>query len=1399
MAFDKARKGLADLIGSLQKSVPYAAKHQQNVKVNIENTPVERPNYIAMPKINTEKMDFKANDFNGLFGPLKQARQNPDSFLPTGGWDGASFGEKFAAMSAQAIGTADKVLPKMFNQASRDMGEKAGIIATSVPRLAGVITDSMGLPENTQGKEINDKIARKVALSVEEFTASLVGQPIQRTEEEQKNFTFSDKIVAGISQGIGMAGAVVGITNKVQAVSSLTGLRGFASKYPALLKVLTASEMGAANVLYGQADISQMTEYEGKLKRIGKDFVIGSIFGSLGNIKKLVVAMPAAGALTTTAAYLEGARGEDLAVAAIVGMAMEGTFRAGSVRNPEGVVRKMAAEKMREYGADVTGQSRPEDIKAAYDGLLTKNRTAKDQEVLKRAYEMLTNTKTEVTTPTEKRVGVLSEAVAKISEMVKGKRDGNKYTGDVAAARQIAKIKTEDVATPSDLYARIVDGVKLSPEMQKQVKEYLDAEKVNEMIATGKEDLSVDAFDSVRIKNDRLKIDEAMEPLLFQMETAQAGERIAIPSDAPGVNYEFAASSSTFPKWVPEGLRTRKLFDKVQEMLINGEIPTREGKAKELYDTVIKKVEDQTGLKVNDVKTAEYIFNKLEEVKGFQSDVTEIKQMVLDRLEQDSFNDFVKSPDFQRAMADPELAGMIKDIRDLNKHIDNTLKELTYAEGRTNKNDGAKSEKENVGSKNSEQKSNAEDAKGQQEEAPGYRDTTGSEAQSEKRIPLTTHKEIAKAFEELAADPNSRDVRDESRRLFDDVTEALSRGEIQPESVFRILESDKRLSTEQFARMFHDQVSTAGKELNVLSQLAKRMKASMKTEIEAKLVKAKEAGDKHLIERYEAELKSLERVPDAPDTPWLKIREGFKRVDNIRRGLMVTQVSTTVRNIISQSARTGTMIIDDIQVAMLEAATGHRTTRDAFRRVALDGMAIMKQFTKKGRTELSDYLKTDPLFEEKLLSFTKGEQGATEKVIDKLNTLNRIQETFFRRIVADARISLALERNGITDGNLSKLGPKQLDKIVEEAMEVTFMKTPKAGSFGNAIMNMYQQMPFLSLINAFPRFWMNGLKFLWDYNPTGYSRFFLKANRQAFAKGDYEAYRSIARATTGTAFLAGAFAIRESDSAGDKWYELKVAGKTIDMRPFAPFSTYLFLADNIRAGMGRKVNLNAMDYVQGFLSINRLAGSGLALVDLLRANDLNSFTKIISTVVGAYASSFTVPLKMVKDLIAGFDSEEAYVRYQKIHPLWGPTANNIPYLDQVLPKYPNITAEGYLKNEHPWAKHLTGMNIMEKTWLASEIDRLAIDYQSIYPSTGEKKLDVYVMEEMGSILGATTKALQNEETYITGSDYHKKERILDLLSAARAAGKARAYNKHKDEFIEFERENATKKQEEIRQ
>ena len=47
--------------------------------------------------------------------------------------------------------------------------------------------------------------------------------------------------------------------------------------------------------------------------------------------------------------------------------------------------------------------------------------------------------------------------------------------------------------------------------------------------------------------------------------------------------------------------------------------------------------------------------------------------------------------------------------------------------------------------------------------------------------------------------------------------------------------------------------------------------------------------------------------------------------------------------------------------------------------------------------------------------------------------------------------------------------------------------------------------------------------------------------------------------------LAGAYAFRSSENAGENWYEYKMDnGQTFDMRPFFPAAPYLFVADMMK-------------------------------------------------------------------------------------------------------------------------------------------------------------------------------------------------------------------------------------------
>lgn len=1486
--FESTKKGLFELQSSIAKTQSYAQRYQPRVSVRIENTPLERPNYIPMPKVNIQP---SGEDFSGAFGAFREARQHPEHFLPED-WNKATFGEKMGAGLAEAVHSGGETASKLVRGAVSDFGQ--GFVETQ--KLPVIAANKLGIIGDEKAdalENIIQKERRGVKLTVDEFVSGLIGQKVAYQPGEEPK-TLGEKVVSGIFNGIGAAISIGKLTKGIQAMAATPNLLRFASQYPKWFNFLSTT---AGTVLYGQADTQLLNDYQKRLHVLGRDTIAGGVFGVAGNIKSTLAAIPGVGAISAGLAYLEGARGEDVLTAGIVGSVMEGTFRVGRFREPDTVLRNAAEKTMNEYGGEVTKNTTPREMEMVYQKILKENPKAEDRVKIDRAYQFLSDTKP---TQTPDEANTMKGAIERVVSMVKGERQGNTFTGSPVDARQIARIKPEEVPTPADLYARILE-MKLSPETTARVKEYINAEKVNEMIATGKEKLDIDSFDKLKYQEHKQRIDDAMAEASFYLETAKAGERIAIPSDAPGENYTFMGVKSSFPDWVPSDLRTRKLFDQVQESLYNGEAPTK-GKAKELYDVVMNRVREKAGVDLESVKEAEYVFNKLEEATGFQMKANELRQAIRERLggkeptdgdsvisyvnakgekiitrltkkeleilsdeirtipqapkgesqihldadtptlrevgkevsreefiaghsqakdvfevargEQTPFDKLIEMPRFQELLkTDKEFQDLVSEVEGLNKEIDKTLNDISYAEAEQGRvPEGARgaspdrgpSAKKDTGRENTVPQSDAQNTEGRSKGAEGDSRSSQGEAETSQKVSIKNQREMALEFGKLVTNPDHARVRDTSVRLFKDVSNALAKGEIQPEGVARIIEADPRLSVEKFAEMYREQISEAGRELNVLSQLQKRLKKSMLEQIDAKLEIAKKNNDLFAVKELEKQRNAIERnIPEGELTNWEKIKIGYQTIDNVRRGLMVTQVATTARNVISQTMRTAVTIFDDIQVATLEAITGRRQPRDAYKRVVYDAMAIGHQLTKAGRKNVEDYLKVNKFAEEKLYNQTSGEQGKMGKVVETLNTLNRAQEYFFRNTIFEARMRLLMERKGIDKLEQDSLTPKEWNDVVGEALEVTYSKVPESGTFGSDVLAMYRRMPFLTLLQSFPRFWSNSLKFLYEYNPTGFIKFTTKKNREALARGDYEAYRSVARAVTGTLMLSAALAIRSTDNAGDKWYELKVRGKTIDLRPFAPFSSYLFLAESMRYLAGQKTNLSGMDFLQGIVGINRIAGTGFTIIDLFQSKDWDGFLNGAAKILGSYVSAFTVPFRVLGDFVAGLSDEESILRYQRSsHPLnnlVNPTMNNLPFIRQYLPKYPDLTSDRFLENEHPWLKQLTGLNLMTKTWLAGEIDRLAIPYQSIYPNTGEKKLDLYIMEEMGKILQVQGPSLEKDPAYLSGSDFYKKNAVLDMISESKQVAKMRAMRKHNDDFVEFERKKALDKQGEMGQ
>jgi hypothetical protein len=78
---------------------------------------------------------------------------------------------------------------------------------------------------------------------------------------------------------------------------------------------------------------------------------------------------------------------------------------------------------------------------------------------------------------------------------------------------------------------------------------------------------------------------EQMANILMEMEASEAGQR---NFTGYGSDLEVSGTSSTFPSWVPDGLRRKKLFNQVNEHILNGTVP-KGSSQKYLYDLIYER------------------------------------------------------------------------------------------------------------------------------------------------------------------------------------------------------------------------------------------------------------------------------------------------------------------------------------------------------------------------------------------------------------------------------------------------------------------------------------------------------------------------------------------------------------------------------------------------------------------------------------------------------------------------------------------------------------------------------------------------------------------------------------------------------------------------------------------
>lgn len=617
----------------------------------------------------------------------------------------------------------------------------------------------------------------------------------------------------------------------------------------------------------------------------------------------------------------------------------------------------------------------------------------------------------------------------------------------------------------------------------------------------------------------------------------------------------------------------------------------------------------------------------------------------------------------------------------------------------------------------------------------------GEEAVAEAQKPISeAHKKVVQetvlhdVIKEVKTQVSEKWVPTEQRRISQELVDHIANN---PADVAKVSEK-YNLTAQDLAAQIKETLTTSGRDLNVMSRLAKELRTKFETPY------MKQLSD--FMEKEVAETPALD-----------KFGKVFKQVENVRRSALVSQFATSMRNIVSQGGRLTLGSVDDaFQGAannlLKSPGDGTFNSIKSTLRGLGEGLdiwtATLSRLDPAGRKKITEILDTVNAVDAKAKMFNTPVQDVvlTGKISKTLNTFNTMQEYFFRNIAFESKLR-QLSRNAGLD--YAKVGAKDipesmLNDAAEYALEMTFSAMPKS-QFAKDWVKANSHPIMTALINPFPRFlYGNALPFLKNFSPVGFLEAVKPSVVADIVNGNPEKFsKAVSQATLGTIMLNTASYIRSSEYAGENWYEVKAGNKTIDTRAFAPFSTYLFLAES----MQNPERIKPADFGQALLSLNRVGGTGLVLADILRGRDAATTIDSVTRVAGAYLSGFSVPARTIKDIYTTIDPDEAIIRDVKDDEFWGPSKANIPELSQTLPAARSPLRKGDLKTESPLLRQFTGLSTKTKNDLEKEVDAVRLPYQKIYPSTGDAEGDRKVSELMAEPLERAFPVLKNNTNY----------------------------------------------------
>ena len=380
------------------------------------------------------------------------------------------------------------------------------------------------------------------------------------------------------------------------------------------------------------------------------------------------------------------------------------------------------------------------------------------------------------------------------------------------------------------------------------------------------------------------------------------------------------------------------------------------------------------------------------------------------------------------------------------------------------------------------------------------------------------------------------------------------------------------------------------------------------------------------------------------------IIETLKKLNNIRRGSLVSAVVTAIRNNHAQFPRMGIdtlihavetapIIGNPNKIASRKSAFAQlkHTFGDIEQAVHMSNM-LLELYPKQGSRVWNQYMEvsttsrrknphTETLSGADPAAFSAPrafiEKGISkgldtwEQMVHIINIFNRFQESYYRRGALMTQINRDLIDEGkdlmtvFQRGTFNEDVPETMvARGVDYALEFTYGAEPKS-KLGRDLNKLITNSP-LTLPIPFPRFAIKALEMAFNYNVTGLAlglfktRFMLQGSRVkrigskekymgvnvpfAKEKVNEEGYRQLAEGITGSMVLLPlGWLLRDPEGyGGSEWYKLKDGmGGEFDARVYGPILVpYLLIGEYIRRAARGVKNIDMKEVLEALSGIN---------------------------------------------------------------------------------------------------------------------------------------------------------------------------------------------------------------------